>query len=344
MAKLEWRTMDLLTQGVLGACLAQSGSRQPETRMATWLGFLAGIAADADIFITSANDPLLNIEYHRHFTHSIFFIPIGAFLVSILLWPLVRCSLTFKRVFWFCLLGFSLSGFIDACTSYGTRLFWPVIPDRLAFNLISIVDPILTGTLIVGLIWAWRKRSARSAQVGLLFGGLYLLLGLYQHDRAMTAAATLAEQRGHVAGRLLVKPTLGNLLLWRSVYLHDARLFVDGIRVGFAQEVQVYSGASVDLFERSRDLPDVPVGAVLEQDIRRFVDFSDQYVATSPLDEMNQRALADIRFASLPTSLAPLWVLRFDPNQPDQHGEFVSTREFSSESRKRFIQMLRGQP
>ena len=42
------------------------------------VGLAAGLLADADVLISSANDPLLNIEYHRHFSHSLFFIPIGA--------------------------------------------------------------------------------------------------------------------------------------------------------------------------------------------------------------------------------------------------------------------------
>lgn len=64
--------MDLLTQGLLGASMAQSGAKHDETRIAAGVGFFAGVIADADILIQSENDPLLNIEFHRHFTHSIF--------------------------------------------------------------------------------------------------------------------------------------------------------------------------------------------------------------------------------------------------------------------------------
>ena len=53
--------MDLLTQGLLCATMAQSGAKQHETRIATGIGFVAGIAADVDILIQSENDPLLNI-------------------------------------------------------------------------------------------------------------------------------------------------------------------------------------------------------------------------------------------------------------------------------------------
>ena len=133
--------MDLITQGVLGAALAQTAARPTETRLATGIGFAAGLMADADALIYSSTDSLLAIEYHRHFTHSVFFIPFGALIAALILWPLCRKKLGFKRLYLFSLLGFSLSGFIDACTSYGTHLLWPLSDERLSFRIISIVDP-----------------------------------------------------------------------------------------------------------------------------------------------------------------------------------------------------------
>ena len=87
--------MDLLTQGLLGASLAQSGTRQNETRLATGVGFFAGLLADADILIQSVNDPLLTVEFHRHFTHSIFFVPFGSLIAALILWPFLRKRLSF---------------------------------------------------------------------------------------------------------------------------------------------------------------------------------------------------------------------------------------------------------
>ena len=52
--------MDPITQGALGAASAQAFSipRKGPAALAGSLGFLAGLAADADVFITSAEDPL----------------------------------------------------------------------------------------------------------------------------------------------------------------------------------------------------------------------------------------------------------------------------------------------
>src|SRR3990170_7760450 len=82
--------MDLLTHGLLGGTLAQSCSRKSETRAATTVGFLAALLADADALIRSSTDPLLTLEYHRQFTHSLIFIPFGALLASLILWSAFR--------------------------------------------------------------------------------------------------------------------------------------------------------------------------------------------------------------------------------------------------------------
>ena len=67
--------MDVLTQGLLGSAVAQTAAKPDEIRKAGLIGILAGLSADLDYFISSTSDPLLNLEFHRHFTHSLFFTP-----------------------------------------------------------------------------------------------------------------------------------------------------------------------------------------------------------------------------------------------------------------------------
>lgn len=329
--------MDIITQGLLGANLALSGSRQSETRVAAVFGFMAGLLADADILIRSSTDPLLTIEYHRHFTHSIFFVPIGALIAALILWPFVSNRIRFSRVYLYSLLGYSLSGFLDACTSYGTHLFWPLTTDRIAFNVISIIDPLFTGLLLISMIVAIRKGSAQAAKIGLLLAGCYLLFGWHQHERAVSVARGLATERGHLVERLLVKPTLGNLVLWRSIYQSDGMLYVDGVRVGLLAGDSTYQGQSIRLFILERDLEALSSSSLLHKDIRRFIHFSDGFVA---LHSEHPDRLGDIRYAGLPTSLTPLWVISFDRNKPQSRASFDIIRAISEEDRKWFVSML----
>jgi len=109
--------MDIITQGLMGATVAQAGAKPKEVRLATLVGFGAPLLADADVLIRSTEDPLLFLENHRHFTHALFFIPAGALLASLLLWPFLRKQLGFKRIYFYALLAYATAGFLDACTS-----------------------------------------------------------------------------------------------------------------------------------------------------------------------------------------------------------------------------------
>ena len=336
--------MDVLTQCLLGAALSQSIAKKEETRLATGVGFFAGLIADADIFIFSSSDPLLNIELHRHFSHSIFFIPFGALIATLLLWPVLsRLSSiempSFKRLYLFCLLGYSLSGAIDACTSYGTHLFWPLIDDRIAWHLVSIIDPIFTGMLMIAVIRAWRNHRPRFAHIGLLLCCSYLLLSSFQLQRATEASENLAKSRQHTIEKLVVKPSFANILVWRSTYITNDTIYVDAIRAGFSG-TKVYSGSSVPLFVPERDAVGIPKDSTLYGDILRFKKFSNGFIAMDPgRDDL----LGDVRYSMSPIKIATLWGITLDKNKLDEHAHYGFYRNTSPEDRKLFLSMLQGQ-
>ena len=103
--------MDPLSQGVTGSTVALLASRNSAPKnllLIATLGFLSGMAADLDIVIRSENDPLLFLEYHRQFTHSFLFIPIGGLLCALVAYPFIKKRLSFWRVLsllhaWLCL-------------------------------------------------------------------------------------------------------------------------------------------------------------------------------------------------------------------------------------------------
>jgi len=331
--------MDLLTQGLLGSAMAVSVARPAEIHKAGIIGLLAGITADVDFFIQSASDPLLNLEYHRHFTHSIFFIPLAALLISFLLWPFFKNSLSWKRIFMFSSLGFLLSGLLDACTSYGTSLFWPFSDQRISFNIISIIDPVFTLLLVSGITLSAIKKKPLYTHICLILATSYLTLGWVQHQRIEQLSLQLAQQRGHQAERLLVKPTLGNLFLWRSIYQHNNRYYIDAIRLNpFSSEHQLFSGEQIAHFD-PRDLG-IPADSLLHKDIQRFALFTSEFLAIHPEQPL---LIHDVRYSNLPHSSRPLWGISFDPDQPGQHARYHTFRDSSAETRQSFIRMLTGQ-
>lgn len=332
--------MDLLTQGLLGASLAQSGTRQNETRLATGVGFFAGLLADADILIQSVNDPLLTVEFHRHFTHSIFFVPFGGLIAALILWPFLRKRLSFVRLYLFCFLGYSLSGVLDALTSYGTHLFWPVNEERVAFNIVSVIDPIFTLILLIAVVCAYKKKVVIAARIGLIIAAFYLVFGWVQLQRAEAIAATLVASRGHVAEQLLVKPTLANLVLWRSIYETEGKFYVDAIRVGLFSQPRIYPGESINKFTIGQFLDQLPKDSTLAKDISRFTVFSAGFVAIQP---EYPDLLVDVRYSNLPTTIAPLWGIEMNLQNPDQHALYRLFRDTTKETRQKFLAYLMGE-
>ena len=82
--------MDPISQGTVGAAFAQSTANKKNILRIGIIGFLAGLAPDLDVLIRSTDDPILFLEYHRQFSHSLFFIPFGSLIVALLIFPLVK--------------------------------------------------------------------------------------------------------------------------------------------------------------------------------------------------------------------------------------------------------------
>ncbi|MCP3688820.1 MAG: metal-dependent hydrolase, partial [Gammaproteobacteria bacterium] len=207
--------------------------------------------------------------------------------------------------------------------------------ERIAWRIIAIVDPVFSLTLLAAIAFGWRKRNPRVSQVGLLLAGAYLFFGFWQHQNASDAALQLAEQRGHRVDRMMVKPTMANLILWRSVYEYDGIFYVDGIRIGPWSKSTVYAGG-----QAKRYIPTPNPDAALQHDIERFLYFSEDYVIVDPTRE---NVLIDLRYSMLPNGLSPLWGIDMNVSSPGQHAKFVNFRDGSSDTRKRFIEMLLGQ-
>ena len=198
--------MDPLSQGSLGAAVAASPARRAELRAGAFAGLLAGLAPDLDVLIRSSSDPLLFLEYHRQFSHALVFVPVGAMLCATVLYPLMRRWLSLRRLLIYCLLGYGSHGLLDACTSYGTQLLWPFSEVRVAWNVVSVVDPLFTVPLMLALAVAVAARRRGWAMLGLAWATLYLGAGQVQQWRAEQAVLALASGRGHQADPMLVKP------------------------------------------------------------------------------------------------------------------------------------------
>lgn len=328
--------MDPLSQGLVGATASTLGAPAKRLRAYALLGALSGMAPDLDVLIRSSTDPLLFLEYHRQFTHALAFIPVGALICAAVLRPLARSSLANREIYFACLLGYASHGVLDSCTSYGTQLFWPFSDMRVAWNNVSVVDPLLTLGLGSLMALAIRKRSRGWARIAALWLIAYLLVGVVQRERAEAQGSALAASRGHAAAGLSAKPAFGSLLLWKTVYREGERYYVDAVRVGWRP--RVFPGESARALEVERDLPWLESGSQQARDLERFRWFSNDWIALDPREEGR---IIDIRYSMVPNRIRALWGIELREGAPkDAHVRFFTSRDTSEATRATFQRML----
>lgn len=310
--------MDILTQTILGAAAAQTvaGRKHALGRWATVVGAVGGILADGDVLLTRLGDPALPWELHRHFTHSLAFIPVGAFIAAapFMLFPMFR-----QKVWWTllaALAAFATHGLLDSCTSYGTHLGWPFTNVRTAWDVISIIDPLFTLPLLLAVVWTVVAGRARGACIGLIWVSSYLLFAAVQHQRAMGAQRSIAQERGHEIVRGRVMPTLGNTVVWRSVYeTMDGVLHADSVRTGLplVGEVTIRAGSSqVVVRPNSVYLPPGVDDSMARDRLRRFSHFADGYLIVLPASGPGSITIGDARYSIDTGGFTPLWALRME--------------------------------
>ena len=328
--------MDPLSQGVLGASLPQSFSNKNNIVFVFAIGFFAGIFPDVDIFFRSNHDPLLFLEFHRQFTHSLIFIPVGGFFFTIIFYGLFfrLIPFGFLKTWLFATLGYATHGLLDACTSYGTQLLWPFSNERISWNNISIIDPLFTIPVLVLLVLSLIKRKSFWSKIALGWALIYLIIGFIQNYRAEQVANEIVTQRNHDAEIISVKPSFGNLILWKIIYQHNDYFYIDAVNIGPKKEV--FSGQKIKKFNKF-DLPYFnDLGEIQKKDIDRFVWFSQDFVAVNP---ENEYELLDIRYSNLPNEIGGLWGIHLTPNT-EKHVEFISNRSLQKRDFKKFFQMI----
>ncbi|MGS2717151.1 metal-dependent hydrolase [Eionea flava] len=340
--------MDPVTQGVVGAIASQQISKRQILIAATVLGTLSGMAPDLDVLIKSDVDPLLGLEYHRHFTHSLLFIPFGGLLCALFFsfvfrsW-FSRIGLSFKQVLLFCTLGYATHGLLDSLTTYGTQLLWPLSDMRVAWNVISIIDPLFTLPLLFFVILAMLLRRKEGVSRILSLGALcwamaYISLGIIQRERAEVAMSVVAEARGHQPESIEAKPSFANILVWKVVYREGTRFYVDAIRVGWG--VKLYEGGSIEQLNVVRDFPWLQEDSQQARDVERFRWFSNDYLAVSP--RYPDRVI-DMRYSLIPNQIKGLWGIELNPDaNMHTHIRYVGDRDRNGSHFTTLWQMISG--
>ena len=331
--------MDPLSQGVLGSALPQSLTKNNKNLFIVGIiGFLSGMAPDLDIFIRSRTDPLLFLEFHRQFTHSIIFIPIGGLICASIFYLLFRniIQLTFKQTFIYATLGYGTHGLLDACTSYGTLLLWPFSFERFSWNNISIVDPLFTLPILLLIIISIYKKRNFYAKVAMCWAITYLSLGIFLNLYAKNITQDLINSRGHQSTKITIKPSLGNLFLWKSIYEYEDFFYTDGIRI--LPSKKIFNGTRLKKLNIQNSFPNLDKESQQFKDIQRFAWFSNHHLAVS---EINPNIIIDARYSLLPNEISGLWGIEINESfGHTEHIKFITNRNMSSKRLKMLWDMI----
>ena len=134
--------MDSVTQIVLGASVAGVCAPAGSRRRALLVGAALGTLPDLDVLIDYGG-AVENYTYHRGFSHSLFVLAPFALLLWVVLskfWTPVRQAP--GRWYLAIFLALATHPLLDAHTSYGTQLLWPLTPPPVAWSTIFIIDPL----------------------------------------------------------------------------------------------------------------------------------------------------------------------------------------------------------
>jgi inner membrane protein len=223
--------MDSLTHLVLGAATGELLLGKKLGNKAMLLGALACTIPDCDVILGWINpDPIFQLQTHRSYSHSIFF---QLLLALPFAWFSKRWNgqeITFLKWYKFWYIGFFIHSLLDCCTTYGTRLLLPFTDYQVAFNNISVIDPLYTlpfMALIIAAMFFKRESIARRkiVRTSVFISTAYLLFTFVLKFVAHNKFKNNLIERNISYSELNSSPTILNAILWSGIAYNSSSLY-----------------------------------------------------------------------------------------------------------------------
>jgi len=195
---------------------------------------------------------------------------------------------------------------LDCFTAYGTQLFQPFASTRVAWNTISVADPIYTLPFLLLLLWArtrvqgnvWRSRLNTA---GLVISSIYLALTVVNYFNVEDVMHETLTADGIEAEATIIGPSILNNVLW-SATAKDAKK-------------DLYYFSQYSLFDEQRCFQpwtEIPGNHAWiapyanDRDLRIIRWFTKDYYNVIPTDTAAYLQVADLRYG----------LIADDPNDP----------------------------
>ncbi|MCC1483636.1 metal-dependent hydrolase [Winogradskyella immobilis] len=295
--------MDSLTQIVLGAACGEAVLGKKIGNKALLFGAVGGTLPDLDVFIGPwlYSNEIQAMAFHRGFIHSILFSILGAFLFGWLTHKLYDKGKRFgtttlkdwRLLFFWSLLTHPI---LDCFTPYGTQLFYPFTDYRVAFNTISVADPLYTIPFLIGLIvilFYKRQNSKRRLwlKIGIGISSAYMLFTIANKIYINHIFKASLKVNDITYLRYRSQPTILNNILWYGVAETETEYYL-----GF------YS-----LLDKSNRITDwkiikkdtIDLVPIKDKDLATLAWFSNDYYKVRLTDIKGEYTYSDLRYPLL---------------------------------------------
>lgn len=218
--------MDVLTHSATGLFLSRAGFNRVVPQ-ASWILLLAANAPDIDV-VSAFGGGLQYLNYHRHITHAVPFLPLLALLPVAVVRLASRKPLAWGRAWLISMAGVASHLALDSTNIYGVRLLLPFSARWYRLDLTSVVDLWIWAVCLLAIAGPALARLVNSeigakGHPGRGFAILALaFLVLYNGGRGWLHARAVAilDARlydGAVPLRVAALPESFNPLRWRGL-------------------------------------------------------------------------------------------------------------------------------
>jgi inner membrane protein len=221
--------MDSLTQIILGAACGEAVLGKKIGNRALLFGAIGGTIPDLDVFIGRFlyGNEIQAMAFHRGFMHSILFAILGSFVFGWITYKLYNTgkrqeSTTLKN--WILLFFWAIftHPLLDCFTPYGTQLFAPFSNYRVAFNNISVVDPLYTVPFLVCMIVLMFFKRTNTKRIlwlksGIYISSAYMIFTVFNKFYMDAVFEKSFKKAGIKYTRFSAQPTILNNILWYAV-------------------------------------------------------------------------------------------------------------------------------
>lgn len=228
---------------------------------------------------------------------------------------------TYGQWYWLFFLAFFTHWLLDCFTAFGTQIFQPFSNYRVAFNNISVVDPLYTVPfLICMIIVSTISRNSRRRTIvnwiGIGISSFYMLLTIVNKcyvDRVFDKAL---EHRQIDAIRSRSTPTIFNNVLWACVAEDEKNYYVGQYSI-FDSDPNLHY---LNVFPKNDSIR-LLLGTSPEYQTLEW--FSDGYLAAFPTDSVTY--LCDLRYGGMSDTLRDQRDLVFNFKAKKVNGEYIFT-------------------